>query len=257
MSSGEMACANRSFDALLAKLAKVTPLALAKGVPLEMKAAISAANSKYANLFSAAFPGSATPISAVHFAFAIATHERHLRSDKTPWDLYNRYLLDPKAGDGNALTPAQIRGFQLFMGKAGCNGCHKPPFFSDFKFHNLHFVTEKDPGRQGVPGHTGDPPHQVKTATLRNVGLREAQGLFHYGYGPGLSLDAVLAWYNIPPQDMTPQDIQQDPALAAIKRLDLTPDEIADMLDFLRHGLTDPRVKDQIFPFDKPTLSTE
>src|SRR5205807_1767842 len=113
--------------------------------------------------------------------------ERHLRSDQTPWDLYNRYLNDPKTGDGRALTPAQSHGFQLFMGKAKCSACHVPPFFSDFQFHNLHFITEKDLGRQATPGHASDPPSQVKTANLRNVGLREAQGLFHYGYGPGVS----------------------------------------------------------------------
>jgi cytochrome c peroxidase len=143
------------------------------------------------------------------------------------------------------------------MGKAKCGACHIPPFFSDFQFHNLHFVTEKDLGRQATPGHAADPPSQVKTANLRNVGLREAQGLFHYGYGPGLSLDAVLAWYNIPPQEMTAQEIQRDPLLASVTRLNLTPDEIADLLDFLRNGLTDPRVKNQAFPFDRPTLSTE
>ena len=257
MNSGEMACANRTFETLLAKLVTVTPLTLAKDVPPDMQAAIAAANFEYESLFSAAFPGSSAPISPTHFAFAIATHERHLRSDQTPWDLYNEYQRDPKTGDGNALTPVQIHGLELFMGKAGCKGCHPPPFFSDFQFHNLHFVAEKDLGRQALPGHASDPPSQVKTATLRNAGLREAQGLFHYGYGPGLSLDAVIAWYNIPPAAISTQDIQRDPALAAIKRLELSNDEIVALLDFLRHGLSDPRVKNQVSPFDRPTLSTE
>jgi len=257
MNAGEMACAQRSFASLLAKLASVTPLSLAKDVPPAMQAAISAAHGSYTELFAAAFPGAASPLSAPHFAFAIATHERHLQSDQTPWDRYNQFLNDPRTGDRNALTPAQVHGFELFMGKAKCGTCHIPPFFSDFKFHNLHFVTEKDLGRQALPGHAGDPPGQVKTANLRNVGLREAQGLFHYGYGPGLSLDAVLAWYNIPPGTITAQDIAQDPLLASVTRLDLTTAEIADILDFLRNGLTDPRVKNQAFPFDRPTLSSE
>jgi len=254
LNPAEMACANRSFGSLLTKLASVTPLALAKTVPSAMKAAIEAANSRYVDLFSAAFPGATPPLSATHFAFAIATHERHMQSNQTPWDLYNQSLNDPKTGDPNALTPAQLHGLQLFMGKAGCKACHIPPLFSDF---NLHFITEKDLGRQAIPGHSADPPGQVKTASLRNVGLREAQGLFHYGYGPGLSLDAVVAWYNIPPREMSAQEIQEDPLLVSITRLNLTADEIADLLDFLRNGLTDPRVKKQAFPFDRPTLSTE
>ena len=39
--------------------------------------------------------------------------------------------------------------------------------------------------------------------------------------------------------------------------LNLTGEEQTDLIDFLRNGLTDPRVQDGIFPFDRPYLSTE
>lgn len=258
MNSGEMACASRTWAGLTGKLAKVTPLNFAKDIPPAMKNAITAAGGTYGGLFKAAF-GSAE-ITPAHFAFAIATHERHLTSDQTPWDRYNAYLNDPKTGDRNALTPAQVHGFQLFMGKASCNSCHIPPFFSDFQFHNLAFVSSAvDKGRQALPGHSADPRGQVKTSNLRNVGLREVQGLFHYGRGPGSSLDAVMAAYNLAPHNDGPDNLPTtgDPTGSAVKPLGLTPDEIADIIDFLRNGLTDPRVKNQEFPFDRPTLSTE
>jgi hypothetical protein len=133
-----------------------------------------------------------------------------------------------------------------------------PPYFSDFLFHNLKFITnEKDLGRQALAGHASDPPSQVKTAGLRNVGLRSPEGLFHYGYGPGASLEAVVDAYNNPPNAITQADLGTDGALAAIRPLGLTDDERADLIDFLRNGLTDPRVQNQEYPFDKPTLSTE
>jgi hypothetical protein len=39
--------------------------------------------------------------------------------------------------------------------------------------------------------------------------------------------------------------------------LGLSPGEKADLLDFLQHGLDDPRVEAQTAPFDRPLLSTE
>jgi len=257
MNAGEMACNGRTWASLLTKLGTVTPLNLARDIPADMKAAITAAHGSYSELFQAAFPDN-PKITAPNFAMAIATHERHLQSNRTPWDLYNEYLNDPKTGDPNALTPAQVHGLRLFLGKAQCSGCHVPPFFSDFGFHNLKFLkNEKDLGRQALTGHAGDPPGQVKTAGLRNVGLRSAEGLFHYGYGPGATLEAVVDAYNNPPNAITQTDLGADGSLAAIRPLALTDDERADLIDFLRNGLTDPRVKNQEYPFDKPTLSTE
>jgi cytochrome c peroxidase len=41
------------------------------------------------------------------------------------------------AGDEGALTPAEQRGAQLFVGAGKCVNCHSGPFFSDQKFHNV------------------------------------------------------------------------------------------------------------------------
>jgi len=47
------------------------------------------------------------------------------------------------------------------------------------------------------------------------------------------------------------------PISPSILPLQLTQGEKNDLLAFLRNGLTDPRVKTQQPPFDRPTLSTE
>jgi cytochrome c peroxidase len=57
-----------------------------------------------------------------HVAQAIATFERTLLSGHSPFD---RYL----AGDTRALSPAQVRGMDVFFKKAACDRCHLGPFF--------------------------------------------------------------------------------------------------------------------------------
>jgi cytochrome c peroxidase len=62
-----------------------------------------------------------------------AAYERTCLSGNSPFD---RFL----AGDAEAITPAQKRGWELFQHKAQCITCHtfnrSSPFFTDFKFHN-------------------------------------------------------------------------------------------------------------------------
>jgi cytochrome c peroxidase len=256
MNPGEMACDGRTWTSLMNKLkdvAHTVPLAKAHDIPPDMVAAISATPS-YPALFAAAFPNDTTPVNPVNFAFAIATHERHLQSNQTPWDRFNQYLNDPRTGDRNALTAAQINGLAIFKGKAKCATCHIPPTFTDSQFHNLGFITEVDPGRAKIV--IGAPAHSVKTANLRNVGLRETQGLFHYGFGPGASLENVVDTYNMPPNIGNPGTLDGSVA-SAITNLSLTPEEKSDLIDFLRNALTDPRVQNEAAPFDRPKLSTE
>lgn len=61
---------------------------------------------------------------------SIEAYERKLIDKNSPFDRY----MD---GDETAMSPSAVRGAQLFIGKAGCNECHRGPAFSDFKFHNV------------------------------------------------------------------------------------------------------------------------
>jgi cytochrome c peroxidase len=71
---------------------------------------------------------------------AIAAFERTQLSGNSPFD---RFI----AGDKNALTPSQQRGWNLFRHRAGCIKCHtfdvSSPFFTDFKFHNTGTAMEE------------------------------------------------------------------------------------------------------------------
>jgi len=241
VNDGEMACENRKWPLIHQRLAAVVPLALARDVPPDMKAAL-VAHPTYPDLFEAAF--GSTEINTKRIAFAIATHERRLTSNETPWDRYN-------AGDASALTAAQRRGLELFLDKGKCTACHAPPLFSDLVFHNLGFVSSDfDHGREDTTKQALD-QGKVKTPTLRNVGLREPGGLLHFGYGPGADLQAVMAAYNSPPNaDGNRTDSQ-------IEKLNLTRSEIDDMVDFMKNALTDPRVAAELPPFDRPKLNSE
>lgn len=80
-------------------------------------------------------------------ARAIAAFERTLNSDpkKVPFD---RYML----GDKTAMTPEQIKGMELFKGKANCIACHDGPMFTNEDLHNLgvprNEAFDNDPLRQ-------------------------------------------------------------------------------------------------------------
>ncbi|HEX5154682.1 MAG TPA: cytochrome c peroxidase [Parafilimonas sp.] len=56
-------------------------------------------------------------------ATAIAAYVNSLSPMNSPFDRYVR-------GDKQAMTGTQIKGFNLFMGKAQCGTCHFPPYFN-------------------------------------------------------------------------------------------------------------------------------
>ncbi|HMJ16530.1 MAG TPA: cytochrome c peroxidase, partial [Polyangiaceae bacterium] len=58
---------------------------------------------------------------------AIAAFQRRLECGQSRFDTWVH-------GDANALTAAEQRGFDLFVGKGRCVSCHSGPFFSDQKF---------------------------------------------------------------------------------------------------------------------------
>ncbi len=254
LSPVEMACEGASWSAIHQKLALATPLALATQIPPALSDFIAAHAGSYPKLFQAAFGAAQTSgpeaeINTRRIAFAIATHERRLRSDQTPWDRWN-------AGEDAALSPAQLRGLRVFMNQARCEQCHRAPSFADSDFHFIGFHEPSwDLGRKAIDTAFGV-PGAMRTPTLRNVGLREATGLLHNGAGTGASLAKIIELYDL-------GGLVDDAAVTAtpidpiIKPLHLSPGEKTDLLDFLQHGLEDPRVGAQAAPFDRPKLSTE
>ena len=84
----------------------------------------------YAQRFRRVFKSEVTIDAIVQ---AIAAYERTQLSGDAPFD---RFI----AGDRNAISALQKRGWDLFRGKAQCIECHafspSSPFFTDFDFHN-------------------------------------------------------------------------------------------------------------------------
>ena len=235
----EMAHENRSWSDVTGKLQGATPLAFASDLPADMLAALTV-DPTYPDLFAAAFGDPA--ITATRIGFAIATYERTLIPDQTPWD-------DFIAGNQQALTPAQAQGWQVFQGSA-CANCHQPPLFTDNTFRNIGLrPIAEDAGRQDV---TGIPPDagRFKVPTLRNVGIMPR--LMHNGQIEDVA-DALDFYLLRNGHVHFPQN--QDPLVQG--GVPLPPPAVPQVIDFLQNGLTDPRVAAETFPFDRPALGSE
>lgn len=135
----------------------------------------------YAEQFEAVFGEQGATAETV--AQAIAAYERTLVCDETRYD---RHM----AGQAGVLSEQEIRGLELFNGKAACAICHTPPFFSvqfgtpDGVYYNVGIGVagraeeEVDVGRQAVT----DSPQDwaaFKVPSLRNIS--ESAPYFHDG----------------------------------------------------------------------------
>ncbi len=90
---------------------------------------------EYAKAFKAVFGKSGEQLTMEEVKKAIASFERTIVAGDSPFDHY--YF----GGDKKAMTPAQIRGFQVFMGQGRCVSCHTveqdQALFTDNRFHNI------------------------------------------------------------------------------------------------------------------------
>jgi hypothetical protein len=173
---------------------------------------------------------------------AIAHYERTLLPDQAPIDQ-------------GTMTPPQLAGFALMKPpRANCFLCHSHStnptidpltgklqdpvdnLLSDGFFHQIG-ITPTSPAR--------------KTTTLRNLGL--VTKFFSTGHGgtglPGQKIfvsnfDELITFYD------------NQPGILGFNGT-LTLAERAEVRDFLENALTDPRVKQRLFPFDRPELCSE
>lgn len=154
------------------------------------------------------------------------------------------------AGERKAMTTAQIKGFNLFMGKAQCGTCHFAPYFNSlvppyYKVSELEIIgTTKDDNFK-KPDYDNDMgrfdlykihfyKQAFKTPTVRNAEktapymhngsfktLQSVLDFYNKGGGAGLGL-------NIPEQTL------------ASKPLNLTKEECNQIIQFI-HSLTDSK----------------
>src|SRR5262245_48837949 len=172
------------------------------------------ADAEFAQQFRAVFADE-VPISSDTVVKALAAYVRSLVSPPTRFDAWIE-------GDTGALSAAEVRGFRLFTGKAGCVLCHAGWRFSDDRFHDIG-LPGKDPGRGAVPGGTPG-LGAFKTPSLRE--LAHTAPYMHDGSLPTLA--AVLGHYA--------GRFVRRPALAPHmnRKLRLSAQERADLIAFLR-----------------------
>ena len=235
LSSVEMGRDPRSWAEVELKLQRSEPLGTATGLPADVLPLI-ASHKTYPELFQDAFGDPA--ITAERIAFAIATYERTLIPNQTPYD---RFAANIPPGQPGSLTPAQATAFNKFAGSP-CAACHTPPLFTNNTFRNIGVrPPSDDTGRQEVSTLFQD-RGKFKVPTLRGVGLKTT--FMHNGIFS--NLNQVIAHYAPRNPNIFLENI--DPLLP----VGVAPNDVADLIDFLANGLTDPRVRNQVFPFDQP-----
>ena len=169
----------------------------------------------YAPLFEKAF--GSKEITMPRIAQAIASYERTVVSGNSPFDRYT-------AGNKDAMSTAAVRGMELFNGAGNCKGCHAGFNFTDESYHNLGVGMDKptpDLGR-AVISKADSEKGAFKTPTLRNI--VETAPYMHDG--SEATLKDVVEFYN--------RGGIKNPWLSKeIKPLNLTPQQVGDLLAFL------------------------
>jgi cytochrome c peroxidase len=172
----------------------------------------------YQKAFEKAF---GTPeVTEDRIAKAIASFERTVLSGNSPYDKF-------KAGDEKALNDAQKRGMDLFE-SAGCDGCHTPPLFSNYRFINAGIGMDKekpDEGRKAVTKKDTD-LGKFRVAPLREVA--NTGPYFHDG-----SVATLEEAVKIMAQGGKPND-NLSPMMKAVGEEKLTDDNIKDLVEFLK-----------------------
>lgn len=154
---------------------------------------------------------------------AIVSFERTLISYNSPFDRYS-------AGDANALTPAQVRGMDIFYDKAECFHCHNGNNFSDNQAHNnASELFNEDIGVAQLTDQDEDVGKFI-TPTLRNIALTAP----YMHAGQMATLREVVQHYN----DGGQPNPNTDPL---VRPLGLTEQEIDDLVAFLQ-SLTDSTI---------------
>ncbi|PTT02314.1 cytochrome C peroxidase [Pedobacter sp. HMWF019] len=174
---------------------------------------------------------SGTPIRIDQVAAALSAYMQTLRPFNSAFD---RYL----KGNSKAMTKDQVKGFNIFMGKAQCGTCHFiplfngliPPFYKRTEFEILgtpgnddlnHPLIDKDRGRAdffSIEYYNG----AFKTPGLRNAvmtapymhngvfkDLEQLMDFYNKGGGAGVGLD--LSYQTLPskPLGLTPLEIKE------------------------------------------------
>jgi cytochrome c peroxidase len=211
---------------------------------------------EYLRLFHEAFPETRkTGITRDAIKNAIGVYERTITGLNTRFDRYVQ-------GDTTVLNADEIRGFNVFMGKAKCGVCHMaplfngslPPFYNISDHHSLgvpvkdtmeKYVVDPDLGVMKID-HDSFARFSFKVPTLRNVALTAP----YMHNGVYKSLEQVVDFYDRAAGNQFARDMRPDmtglPFFTILPiKLDLTDVEKKDLVSFLR-TLTDTSAASEI-----------
>ncbi|MBM3601345.1 MAG: hypothetical protein FJX35_24375, partial [Alphaproteobacteria bacterium] len=132
-------------------------------LPLEHMIARLDGISSYRAMFERAYRGEG--ITRESLAKAIAVLEPSIVANRAPFDDW----VDSRA---DALTPKQVKGFELFVGKAQCVRCHQSWNFTDGSCHDIGLPNASDPGRGRLFPADIKLQNAFKIPTLRDVAVR-------------------------------------------------------------------------------------
>ncbi len=184
---------------------------------------------------------------------ALATFERAIVTGPAPYDYYSplknfekafdadtiaddddlseKYEALKQAASQHPMSDSAKRGMELSFGKANCTACHAGANFADELYHNLGIgmdAATPDVGRFEVTKEEKD-RGAFKTPTMRNAALSPP----YMHDGSQKTLEEVVEWYN---KGGHPNQWLSD----KVKPLNLTPQEVADVVAFMKEGLTSP-----------------
>lgn len=208
----------------------------------------------YVRQFDKVFPDEGITIDTI--AEAIATFERTIVTGPAPYDyfeivkavesqydedeiaedlededpeLYAKYQRAKAIAD-EKFSEASRRGHELFFSdKANCTACHTGANFSDELYHNLGVgmeVSEPDLGRFEISQNEVE-KGAFKTPTVRNIVMTAP----YMHDGSQATLEEVIEWY-------AKGGHANEHLSDKIKKLDLSDQDKADLVAFMKEGLT-------------------
>ncbi|MCB0361764.1 MAG: c-type cytochrome, partial [Bdellovibrionales bacterium] len=170
-------------------------------------------NPSYVKAFNTVY---GTEITPQNIGNALASFQLSLVAGESRYDSY----MD---GKNSALSMDEIKGRDLFFGKARCAACHSGPNFTDELYHNTGFFpSDSDLGRGSISGRSSE-ARSFKTPTLRN--LRSTAPYMHNGMLQ--TLEQVVALYNAGGASDTLRDSEIEP-------LNLSSAEVTQLVSFLK-----------------------
>ena len=264
--------ANHLLDSL--EIQAMTPLFGEQPVEMGMAgreadiAGLLESDPAYRELVARAFPGDANPYSLLNALRALASFVRSIVSFDSPWDRYQR-------GDDSALSPAALRGAELFFSeRLECFHCHGGFNFTDSSTHasvvvesvgfhnnglyNLGGLGDYPPDNTGLYDLTGQRRDmgRFRAPTLRNIAVTAP----YMHDGSIATLEGVLAHYarggRLVEEGPYAGDGRHSPFRSPfVQGFDLSPGETGDVLAFLEaltdeSLLSDPRFADPAGPAD-------